>query len=192
MWHGFCTSITHIYSGILSGITTFYVAWVLYFHYTHIYIYICSGILSGITTSYVAWVLYFHYTYIFWHSIWHHTTFYVAWVLYFHYTHIFWHSIWHHNILFGVYSGLMSHTYILTFYLYDGIHMNSDKTQELAVLYIAYCIYKYTKQELKLSRTMAWDTKCMPSFCTGKCQRAMGGSSPPAHEWCPELQDRAV
>ena len=131
MWHGFCTSITHTY------------------------IYICSGILSGITTSYVAWVLYFHYTYIFWHSIWHHTTFYVAWVLYFHYTHIFWHSIWHHNILFGVYSGLMSHTYILTFYLYDGIHMNSDKTQELAVLYIAYCIYKYTKQELKLSRTMA-------------------------------------
>ena len=131
MWHGFCTSITHTY------------------------IYICSGILSGITTSYVAWVLYFHYTYIFWHSIWHHTTFYVAWVLYFHYTHIFWHSIWHHNILFGVYSGLMSHTYILTFYLYDGIHMNSDKTQELAVLYIAYCIYKSTKQELKLSRTMA-------------------------------------
>lgn len=102
-------------------------AYILNSHPAHIY----SWILSGITT------------------------FYVAWVLYFHYTHIFWHSIWHHNILFGVYSGLMSHTYILTFYLYDGIHMNSDKTQELAVLYIAYCIYKYTKQELKLSRTMA-------------------------------------
>ena len=101
MWHGFCTSITHIYSGILSGITTFYVAWVLYFHYTH----------------------------------------------------IFWHSIWHHNILFGVYSGLMSHTYILTFYLYDGIHMNSDKTQELAVLYIYSIlhiqVYKARTQAVK-------------------------------------------
>ena len=43
-------------------------AYILNSHPAHIY----SWILSGITTFYVAWVLYFHYTYIFWDSIWHH------------------------------------------------------------------------------------------------------------------------
>ena len=117
MWHGFCTSITHIYSGILSGITTFYVAWVLYFHYTHIYIYIyvlafylasqhlmwhgfCtsithiySGILSGITRHFMWHGFCTSITHIFSGILSGITTFYLACIQDLCPIHIFWHSI---------------------------------------------------------------------------------------------------